>query len=138
AGEIGPRDGRHGARQVDADAAPVKRREQFEQAPGAGAQVEHRLERPVADQLLQRRLDRAVRRVERAYLVPARGIGAEIVGGALLTLALDGGEPFEVALDRRVAPVDAGDDAGEEIADRLAVGKTEEGPRAFLIALDQA
>ena len=39
--EIGPRHRQHLARQVDADAAPVERREQLQQAAGSGAEVEH-------------------------------------------------------------------------------------------------
>ena len=136
--EIGARHRQHLARHVDADAAPVERREEFQQPAGAGAEVEHRLERPLADELQQRRLDRPVGHMQRADLVPARRIGAEIVlGRPRLPAALDRGQPLEVALDLRIARVDAADDAVHEVARRVVVGDAEEGPGPLLVAVDQ-
>ena len=135
--EIGAGDGQHLARHVDADAAPVERRQQLEQPAGAGAEVEHRLERPLADDPADRRLDRTVGRVQRADLVPAGGIGREIGGRPLLPLALDGAQPFEVALDLRVAVMDARHQRVDEFARGIIVRQPEECPRTFLVAADQ-
>ena len=135
--EIGARHRQHLARHVDADAAPVERREDFEQPPGAGAEVEHRLERPFADELEQRRLNGAIRSMQRAYLVPTRRVGAEIVGRPRLPPALHRGKPFEVALDLRIAVMHPVHQPLHEVPRGLGVRQPEEGPGALLIAADQ-
>ncbi len=136
--EIGARHAQHLTRHVNADAAPVERREDFQHPPGAGAEVQHGLERPLADQLQQRGLHRAVGDVQRAYLVPACRVLAEIGGGPLLPAALDRRQPLQVALDLRVGIADAGYQPQHEIARAVRVRQAEEGPGALLVAADQS
>ncbi len=116
---------------------PMQRRKYLQQAPGAGTEVQHRLERPLADQLQQGRLDGPVGRVQRADFVPARRVGAEIISRPRLPAALHRGETLEVALHLRIGVVQPPHQALDEIARRLGVGQPEEGPGPFLVAADQ-
>jgi hypothetical protein len=135
--EIGARHRQHLARHVDADATPVERREDFEQPTGAGAKIEHRLERSLADKLEQCCFHGAVRHMQRADTIPARRILGEISGGAGLPLALDRSQPLEITLDLRVGAADAGDQPEHEIPRRIRIRQPEEGPRPFLVTADQ-
>ena len=80
--EVGARHDQHLARQVDADAAADPPGHQLEDAAGAGADVEQVADARGRQAAQQRGLDLALVDMERAELVPARGILAEIGGGA--------------------------------------------------------
>lgn len=72
----------HVERQIEAEAAFDFRAEQFEHAAGAGAEVEQRAERLVAERLADRRFDGLVGNVQFADAVPLGGMFAEIeLGG---------------------------------------------------------
>ena len=64
-------------------------------------------------------------------------LARKVLGRPRLPAALHGGQPFEVALDLRIAGVDAADDAVHEIARRVVVADAEEGPGPLLVAADQ-
>ena len=85
--EIGAGDRQHVGRGIDADGAVVERREQLEQAAGAGAEIEHALERALADGRNHRRLDRGLGDVQRADRVPLAGMVGEIAARRLRMLA---------------------------------------------------
>ena len=77
------RDGEHRRALVDADRALGERGEQFEHAAGAGAEVEQRVKRRVADEREDRRLDALLGRMQGADAVPVGGALGEIGGGLL-------------------------------------------------------
>ena len=63
----------------------ISRREQFEHAPGAGAEIEQRADRLVGERSADLGLDRLIGHVQLADAVPFGGVAAEIVlrrGGA--------------------------------------------------------
>ena len=80
AGAIEPRAGerQHVERQIEADAALDIGREQFEHAPGAGAEIEQRADRLVGKRGADRFLDCGVGDVQLADAVPFGGVAAEI------------------------------------------------------------
>ena len=79
------REQQHVERQVDAEPALEIGPEHFQDAAGAGAEIEQRAERPLGERLADRALDRLVGDMQLADAVPFRGVRAEIVlrrGGA--------------------------------------------------------
>ena len=96
------------------------RRQNFEDAAGAGADIEQIARRGGGDDLDQRRLDLALIDIKRADAVPIGRVFAEIGGGALGALALDRGQPLQIERDRRVALAAGGDEVAGERAGRAA------------------
>ena len=93
--------------QVDAETALDLGREQFEHAPGAGAEVEERAERTFGERRLDGGFDLLVRDVQIADAVPFAGMAAEIV---LRRLGVGGPQrlqPLAVAGERRIAWIEA-------------------------------
>ncbi len=87
AGAVEPRarQRQHVERQIEAEAALDVAGEQFEHAPGAGAEIEQRADRPVGERRPDRLFDRGVGDMELADAVPFGGVAAEIIlrrGGA--------------------------------------------------------
>ena len=68
----------HVERQIDAEAALDVGAEQFEHAPGAGAEIEQRAERLVGERIGDRAFDCGVGDVQLADAIPFGGVGAEI------------------------------------------------------------
>src|SRR6185312_14705929 len=75
--------------------------------------------------------------MQRAQPVPFGGIGAEIVASTVLPALLDGIEPLEIALDRRVGSVQPRNHSRQKVANPVAVGQAEVGPRTFLVTMDE-
>ena len=107
AGTVEPaaRQRQHVEVEIDADAALDLGREQFQNAPGAGAEVEQRPERPVEQQPcgfpLRRRHRAACRRAD---AIPLRGMAPEIILRRLNPVAPHVVEPLAVAHDDRHPP----------------------------------
>ena len=86
---------------VDADGALGERRDELEHAAGAGAQVEQRADRLVADHRQDRGLDPFLRRVQGADGVPIGGALGEIGGGLLAARLARQRKPRAVGGERR-------------------------------------
>ena len=100
--DAGAREQQHVERQVDAKPALEPGAEHFHDAACAGAEIEQRAERPVAERIANGLLDRFVRHVELADAVPFGGVRPEVVlcrGGPRGT---DRGQPVAIAGDDRV------------------------------------
>ena len=83
--------------------------EQFQHAPGAGAEIEQRADRLVGERRADRLFDRGVGDVQLADAVPLGGMAAEIVlrgGGAR---GAHRGEPLAVAGDDRIVRIEPRD-----------------------------
>jgi len=136
--EIGPRHLKHLPAGVDADGALIDRREQFQQASGAGAEIEHGLDRPLADHGAHRRLDPAFIHMQGAQFVPRRRVLGEIAGGLLRSALAHRFQPLAIARQLRVARIDAIQQIVDHARGKSLLRRAEEGPRPFLIALQQA
>ena len=121
---------------IDADGAVGARREQFEHAAGAGAEIEQAADRLVADHREDRRLDPALRRVQRADGVPVGGALGEIGRRLLAPRLARRRQPRAVGGEGRVGRIDAGDQRARQRAARI--GEPVERPGAFALALGEA
>ena len=133
------RDVQHGGAAVDADGPVGPRRQQFEHAAGAGAEIEHGMERPGSDGVEHAPPRPAPRRRagtrSRSQL---RGLGGEIALGLRLARGPHLGEPRAVG---RPAP-DRRDRAGRTMsrassASAVPMRQREKGPGALAVPLDQ-
>ena len=139
-GAVEPRAGQrqHVEREIEAEPALDVAGEKFEHAPGAGAEIEQRTDRRVAERGADRLLDRGVGDVQPADAVPLGGVAAEIVlrgGGAG---GAHGGQPLAVAGDDRIVGIEPGDQGAGDVGDAAALAEAEERPGAFAIALAPA
>ena len=136
--DAGAREQQHVERKIDAEPALERRAEHFEDAAGAGAEIEQRAERLVGERIADRLLHRLVRHVQLADAVPLRGMRPEIVLGCGGALRADRGEPVAVAGDDRILGVEPGDQRARKLRAAALLGHAEERPGAFAEALDQA
>ena len=139
-GAIEPRarERQHVERQIEPEAALDVAGEQFEHAPGAGAEIEQRADRLVAERGADRFFDRGVGDVQPADAVPFGGVAAEIIlrgGGAG---GAHGGQPLAVAGDDRIVRIEPGDQGAGDVGGAAALAQAEKCPRSFAVALDQA
>ena len=108
----------HVERQIDAEPALDMRAEHFQDAAGAGAEIEQRAERPIGQRVADGGLHRLVGDMQLADAVPLRGMGAEVIlrgGGARRPHR---GEPLAVAQRGRVGAVEAIDQRAGEFGGR--------------------
>ena len=145
-GAVEPRAGerQHVERQIEAEPALDIGREQFEHAPGAGAEIEQRADRLVGERRADGVFHRGVGDVELADAVPLRGMTPEIIlrgGGAR---GAHRGQPLAVAHDDRIVGIKPPDQAARDVGAAAAagaagaLGQAEKRPRAFAEALDQS
>src|SRR3546814_6468594 len=92
-GQLDPGQAQHLGRAVDAERAVGGGAEQLDHTAGAGADVDEPADRPVSESAGDRRLDLALGDVERAKLVPFRGMLGEIAFGCGGAIGLDSGKP---------------------------------------------
>ena len=130
------RNRKHRRALIDADGAIGARREQFEHAAGPRAEIEQAANRPVADHRQDRRLDPALRRVQRADRVPVGGALGEIGRRLLAPRFARRRQPGAVGGEGRVGGIDAGDERARQRA--AGVGEPIERPGAFALALGEA
>ena len=140
AGALQPvaRQQQHVERQIEAEPALDLRAEQFEHAPGAGAEVEQRAERLAGERRADRLFDRCVGHVQLADAVPFGGVRAKISlrrGGARLAHR---GEPRAVARDGLIGRIEPVEQRARHLGAAAALGQPEERPGALAEALDQA
>ncbi len=112
--------------------------EEFEHAAGAGAEIEQRTDRLIAERGADRRFDRGVGDVQLADAVPFGGMAAKIIlrgGGAR---GAHGGEPLAVAGDDRIVGVEPRDQGAGDVGGAAALAEAKESPRSFAVALDQS
>ena len=114
------------------------RPEQFEHAPGAGAEIEQRAHRDIGERGADRFLHRLVGDMKLANAVPLRGMAAEIGLRRLRALRPHGDKTLAVAPERGVVGIEAGHELARERRRPAPLGQTEEGPRPFAETLDQA
>src|SRR5436305_15117289 len=91
--QAGTGDGEHRRGLIDADRALGERRQQFQHAAGAGAEIEQSMDWSGADDLAQRRLDPLFRGMERTDAVPVWRLRREIAGGLCIAGAAHLSEP---------------------------------------------
>ena len=108
AGAVEPcaRQRQHVERQIEAEPALDIAGEQFEHAPGAGAEIEQRADRLVAERGADRVFDRGVGDMELADAVPFRGVAAEIVLRRRGARRAYRGQPLAVAGDDRIVGIE--------------------------------
>ena len=112
--------------------------EQFEDAPGAGAEIDQKVERPLAQRLVHGGLDLAFGHMERANPVPLGRVRLEVGLGRLGARLLHGFRAGAVAVNGQVGRVEALDNGAGERALGSAVGEAEEHPGALAEAGDEA
>ena len=113
-----PREVQHGVAAVDADRPGGARRQDLEHAPGAGAEVEQRPHRRVADGVEHRGFDALLGHVQGPDPVPVRRLGGEIAfrgGGAASARLRQAGV---VGAQGRVLGVDAAQDVTDQRGNR--------------------
>ncbi len=128
----------HVERQVDAEPALDRGAEQFQHPPGAGAEIEQRLERLAGKRCDDRLFHRLVGGMQLAEAVPFRGMGAEIVLRGLGARFAHGGQSFAIARHHRIGGIEPLDQKARDARAVAAVGHAEERPGALAMALDQA
>ncbi len=136
--EAGARDGQHLARQIDADGALRPLAQKPQHASGAGADVEQVADAGLRHHRQERSLDFAIVDMQRADLVPLRGVGAEIGGGGLGAGAAHPLEAVQVAGHRRFVGRDEVDQRAHQPAAAAALGQSKERPGAFAETLHEA
>ena len=136
--QLHARVGQHVMAEIKAEGAIGAGREQFEHAPGAGAEVDEERERPLAEGFVDSGLDLLLGDVERADSVPLAGMFLEIILRGFLARLVDGLGAGAVSGEDGVGGVEARDDRGGERRLVAAVGETEEHPAALAEAPDQA
>ena len=114
--------------EIEAERARGAGAEQFEDAAGAGAEIDEKIERPLAQRRVHGRFDVALGDMQRADLVPLAGMGLEIGLGRFGARLLHGGGPGAIAGEREVARVEAGDDGVGERRFGAGLGQAEEHP----------
>ena len=111
--------------------------EHFQDAAGAGAEIEQRAERPVGQRVADRGLDRLVGDMKLADAVPLRGVGTEVVLRRSRPRGAHRREPVAVARHHRVIRVELRDQGAGELGRAARFGQPEERPGALAEALDQ-
>ena len=135
--EIGARNGEHCRARVDADGAKRAGRKELQHASGSGAEIEERLDGPLAHRLAHRRLHRLLGHVQRAQPVPLRGKPGEVrLRGPGPRLA-HRRKPRPVGMEAAVARIDLADQPLDGGPDRVPVGEAEERPGALPVPLDE-
>ena len=112
--------------------------EQLQHPAGAGADIEHAAEWPLADHVEDHTLDRARSRVQRPFLVPDRGDPLEVLAGGIGAPAAHDVETFEVGGDHRIGRVDCIQRRREQREVSTAFDDPEERPRALAVFADEA
>ena len=135
--QIGARIGQHRLVDVEAEAALEAVGKQFERPPGAGAEIEEKAERPVAQRFLHRLLDVALGDVQRANVVPVGRMFFEKDLRRSFAVALQGIGALAIKPYRSFRRIDVGDQAQRQAAAGVAVGEVEIDPAPFPEALDQ-
>ncbi len=130
AGAVEPRarERQHVERQIEAEAAFDIAGEQFEHAPGAGAEIEQRADRLVGERGADRIFDRGVGDMELADAVPFGGVAPEIIlrrGGAR---GAHRGQPLAVAGDDRVGGIEPRDQGARDVGAAAALGRAGKRP----------
>ena len=115
----------------------MSRAEQFEHAPGAGAEIEQRADRPIGERGLDRALDRRVGDVQAADAVPFGGVLAEIGLRGGRARGAHGGEPPAVAQHHRVGRIEPPDQRLRDVGDAAALAEAIERPAPLAEAIDQ-
>ncbi len=137
-GQARPRHGEHFAARIDADAALVAVGQHFQHAPGAGAQVDQRINAPFAHCLDDSGFHCLFRHMQRLEQVPAAGNLGEILAGLRLLAGPRRLLPLAVAAALDIVLVDPADQPLHQRC-RIAIGRQSViGPGALGIALDQA
>ena len=116
----------------------IREAEQFQHPPGAGAEIEQRAHRLVAERVDDRRLDRLVGGVQFADAIPLRGMGREIILRRLRARLAHGGQSFAVARQDRIVGIEIIGQKPHHLRAALLVGDAEEGPGALAMAFDQS
>ena len=134
--EVGAGDRQHGMARIEPGGAGRARREQAEHLAGAGAQIDHMADRPIAQHVEHRRLDGRFGHMQGAQPVPFRGEPGEEGLRRFSPLGSDRIEPGPILRERRRRTLQGGDQRLDEADGCLA--QAEEGPGAFAVTLDQA
>ena len=113
-------------------------RQKFEHAAGAGAEIEHGVERRRADEIGNCRLDPLFRDMQRAQLVPIGGMGGKIACRLFGACAPHLGEPDTVGGARFVVGGKPSENVARERRRRAARGDEEKDPGPLAMALDEA
>ena len=138
-GAIEPRAGEreHVEREIESQAALDARPEQFEHAPGAGAEIEQRAQGAVRERAADGVLDRRVGDMELADAVPLRRVAAEIGLRGVGALRPHRRQALPVARQRGVVGIETGDEFARQFGGAAALAQAEERPRSFAETIDQ-
>ena len=137
AGQAGTGQRQHGLRGIHAQPLRHARRQQFQHAPGAGADVEQAGRRVAGDQREQGGFDGGGGQVEGAHFVPVGALAAEALVGGAGALGQDAGGLAAVGFQDGVVRRQVGDQLAGQGAVR-AGGEREPGVGAFAFARQQA
>ena len=129
--QIGAGDCEHRRREVDAERALAAAGEKLQHPAGAGADVEHGAERPLARALQHRRFDLPLRHVQRADGVPAAGVLGEIALRRFAVLRAAGRPGARCRASAARRGVEPAHDAERHLASRIVVGEAVIDPGAF-------
>ena len=136
--QLGARQHEHVRREVDADGAVDLVGENFQDAPGAGADVEQVGHLLAGDELGELALHLVVVDIEGAQFVPLHGDLAEVVLGPAGALAHQFLEALQIAQHRRVVVRQGVDQGLCQGRRRAMVGQAEIDPAALAVAVQQA
>ncbi len=131
--DAGAREVQHRRVLIDADGAVGERRDQFQHAARAGAEIEQRVNPLVADQFEDGRFDPLLRRVHGADAVPVGGALGEIGRRLLAPRFARHFQPRAVGGERGIFRRDARDQIAREVA--AGLGEPEERPGALALPL---
>src|SRR4051812_960038 len=126
-----PRHRQHVEREIEAEALLYPRSEQFEHAPGAGAEIKQRAHRYIGERGADRFLHRRVGDMKLANAVPLRGMPGEIGLRRLRALRSHGEQALTIAPERGVVGIEAGHELARERRRAAPLRQTKEGPRPF-------
>lgn len=131
-------DRQHLWREIDAEPSLDMWREDLENAPGPGADIEKIADPVRLEQTEQPALDFLLGHIERADAVPVRCIGPEIGGSRLGASGADIGETVEIALMLEIVVGEEIDDRPSEMAELPCLDQPVEDPRALPEAVEES
>ncbi len=133
----GSGDAQHLRRLIDADRARGARRQDFEHAAGAGAKIEHGVQRRGTDRLEDRSLDALLGKMHGAHFVPIGRVRGEVARRLVRARLAHLGEPRAVGDEMRVGGREPCDDIAGEARRRAALADQKEHPGPLAVALDE-
>ena len=133
----GARERKHVERHVEAEPAFDRRSEQFQHAPGAGAEIEQRAQLSARERAGDGCFDGLVGNMQLANAIPLGRMPAEVSLRGSRPRGAHRGEALAIAQQHGVRRVEPPDEIARQLGRRVALAQPKEGPGTLAEPLDQ-